>query len=56
MLVFYTEFTNVEIRIKTEKQLKKWLKVKKETLVNNEFEKLPNLAKKKFLTILVTNS
>ena len=47
-LVFYCEFTNVEIAIETEKQLKKWSKVKKEALINGEYEKLPNLAKKKF--------
>jgi len=47
-LVFYCEFTNVEIAIETEKQLKKWSRVKKEALIDGEFEKLPNLAKKKF--------
>jgi putative endonuclease len=47
-LVFYAEFTNVELAISTEKQLKKWSRVKKEALINNEFEKLPNLARKKF--------
>ncbi|WP_064966292.1 GIY-YIG nuclease family protein [Tenacibaculum ovolyticum] len=47
-LVFYCEFTNAELAIEKEKQLKKWSKIKKEALINNEFEKLPNLAKKKF--------
>lgn len=47
-LVFYCEFTNVEMAIETEKQLKKWSRAKKEVIINNEFEKLPNLAKKKF--------
>lgn len=47
-LAFYASFTNVEIAIETEKQIKKWSKAKKEALINNEFEKLPNLAKKKF--------
>jgi putative endonuclease len=47
-LVFYSEFSNVEIAIETEKQLKKWSRVKKKALINNEYEKLPNLAKKKF--------
>ena len=47
-LVFYSKFTNVEIAIEKEKQIKKWSKAKKEALINNEFEKLPNLAKKKF--------
>lgn len=47
-LVFYCEFTNVEMAIEKEKQIKNWSRVKKEALINNEFEKLPNLAKKKF--------
>jgi putative endonuclease len=34
--------------IETEKQIKKWSKMKKEALINNEFHNLPNLAKKKF--------
>jgi len=47
-LAFYCEFTNVEMAIETEKQIKKWSRAKKEALIYNEFEKLPNLAKKKF--------
>tara|TARA_R110002050_G_scaffold184989_4_gene318835 strand:+ start:9765 stop:10055 length:291 start_codon:yes stop_codon:yes gene_type:complete len=47
-LEFYAEFTNVELAIQTEKQIKKWSRAKKEALIKNEFEKLPNLAKKKF--------
>lgn len=47
-LEFYAEFTNVDLAIQTEKQIKKWSRVKKEALIKNEFEKLPNLAKKKF--------
>lgn len=47
-LVYYCEFTNPDFAIDTEKQIKKWSKAKKEALINNEFEKLPNLAKKKF--------
>ena len=47
-LVFYCEFTNIEMAIEKEKQIKKWSRSKKEALINNEFEKLPNLAKKKF--------
>ena len=47
-LKFYAEFTDISIAIQTEKQIKKWSKAKKEALINNEFEKLPNLAKKKF--------
>mgnify|MGYP003673532985 CR=1 FL=1 len=47
-LVFYADFTDISIAIQTEKQIKKWSRVKKEALINDEFEKLPNLAKKKF--------
>ncbi|MDO3694269.1 GIY-YIG nuclease family protein [Wenyingzhuangia sp. chi5] len=47
-LVYYCTFTNVEVAIAKEKQIKKWSKAKKEALINNEFDKLPNLAKKKF--------
>ncbi len=47
-IVFYCEFSNVEMAIETEKQLKKWSRIKKEALIKGEHEKLPNLAKKKF--------
>ena len=47
-LVYYCEFTNVELAIEMEKQLKKWSRSKKEALINNKFEKLPNLSKKDF--------
>ena len=47
-LVFYCEFTDVTLAISKEKQIKKWSKAKKEALINNEYESLPNLAKKKF--------
>ena len=47
-LVFYCEFTVAGFAIDTEKQIKKWSKAKKEALINDEYEKLPNLAKKKF--------
>ncbi|HBK71083.1 MAG TPA: hypothetical protein DDZ39_05395 [Flavobacteriaceae bacterium] len=47
-LAFYCEFTNVNLAIETEKQIKKWSRVKKEALISNEYEKLPNLSKKKF--------
>jgi putative endonuclease len=46
--VFYGTFTNAELAIATEKQIKKWSKAKKEALINGDYEKLPNLAKKKF--------
>jgi len=47
-LVYYSKFTDVGLAIKTEKQIKSWSKAKKRALINNEFEKLRNLAKKKF--------
>jgi len=34
--------------ISMEKQIKKWSKAKKEALINEEYDLLPNLAKKKF--------
>ena len=48
LLIFYAEFTEPTKAIETEKQIKKWSKTKKEALLNNEFERLPNLSKKKF--------
>ncbi len=47
-LKFYAEFTDINLAIESEKQIKKWSRVKKEALINNEHEKLPNLAKKSF--------
>ncbi|WP_420571099.1 GIY-YIG nuclease family protein [Kordia sp.] len=48
ILVFYASFTDINIAIDTEKQIKKWSRAKKEALINDEYEALPNLAKKKF--------
>ncbi|MBO6880846.1 MULTISPECIES: GIY-YIG nuclease family protein [Winogradskyella] len=47
-LVFYAGFTDINLAIQTEKQIKKWSRAKKEALINNEFDKLSNLAKKSF--------
>ncbi|MFV5685802.1 GIY-YIG nuclease family protein [Flavobacterium sp. GB2R13] len=47
-LVFYCEFTDINLAIETEKQIKKWSRAKKEALINGDFDKLVNLAKKKF--------
>ena len=47
-LVYYAEFTDVNRAIALEKQIKKWSHAKKEALIYGEYEKLPNLAKKKF--------
>ena len=47
-LAYYCTFTEITIAIETEKQIKKWSRAKKEALINEEYELLPNLAKKKF--------
>ena len=47
-LVYYCEFTNVNLAIETEKQIKKWSRAKKEALIRGDYDALPNLAKKKF--------
>ena len=47
-LVFYCEFTDINLAIDKEKQIKKWSKAKKEALINGDFDSLVNLAKKKF--------
>ena len=47
-LEFHAEFTDPNLAIDTEKQIKKWSKAKKKALIRGEFESLPNLAKKKF--------
>ncbi len=48
VLVFHTQFNNALVAIAKEKQIKKWSRVKKEALINNRFEELPNLSKKLF--------
>ncbi|WP_179018558.1 GIY-YIG nuclease family protein [Winogradskyella forsetii] len=47
-LVFYAKFTDINLAIESEKQIKKWSRAKKEALINGDFDKLPNLAKKRF--------
>lgn len=47
-LVFYCTFSEASMAIAAEKQIKKWSQAKKKALINGEYEKLPNLAKKKF--------
>ncbi len=47
-IVFYTEFNDINQAIAFEKQLKGWSRAKKEAIINGEWEKLPNLAKRKF--------
>ena len=48
-LVFSAGFTDIDFAIKAEKQIKKWSRKKKEALINEEFELLPGLSKKKFI-------
>lgn len=47
-LSFYCEFTAPNMAIETEKQIKKWSQAKKKALIDGEYEKLSNFAKKKF--------
>lgn len=47
-LVYYCEFTDISIVIDIEKKIKKWSRAKKEALINEEYDRLTNLAKKKF--------
>ncbi|WP_163400163.1 GIY-YIG nuclease family protein [Flavobacterium fluviatile] len=47
-LVFYCEFTDINLAIEKEKQIKKWSRLKKEALINGDFDALVNLAKKRF--------
>ena len=47
-LAFYCEFTDITMAFDFEKKIKKWSRAKKEALINEEYDKLPNLAKKKF--------
>lgn len=49
-LVFSTEFLNIEDAIAFEKRLKKWSQAKKIALIENRYDDLPNLSKKKFKT------
>ncbi|PRX56789.1 putative endonuclease [Flagellimonas meridianipacifica] len=48
VLVFYAEFNDISLAIEKEKQIKKWSRIKKEALINNTYEALPNLSRKKF--------
>ena len=47
-LVFYAEFTDINLAIEMEKKIKKWSRLKKEALINGDYDALPNLAKKNF--------
>ncbi|MCW3071465.1 MAG: hypothetical protein JWO44_1355 [Bacteroidetes bacterium] len=48
-LVFYEIFNSPLAAIAFEKKLKKWSKQKKEALIRERFDLLPELAKKKFV-------
>ena len=47
-IVYYTEFNNVNQAIAFEKQVKGWSRAKKEAIINDEWETLPNLSRRKF--------
>lgn len=47
-LVFYTDFTDINLAIEFEKQIKKWSRAKKKALIEERYDDLINLAKKKF--------
>jgi len=48
VLVFYCEFTDIQLAFEKEKQIKKWSRAKKEALINGDYDALVNLAKKDF--------
>lgn len=48
-LVYFEEFQRIDDAFYKEKQIQDWSHKKKEALIKNHFEKLPMLAKKKFL-------
>ena len=47
-LVFFHQFTDISNAIEFEKKIKKWSKAKKLALIEDRYQDLPNLAKKKF--------
>ncbi len=47
-LVYSQMFLDPDHAIAMEKRIKGWTRVKKEALINGEFDKLPGLSKKKF--------
>ena len=47
-IVFYAEFTEVPLAIEYEKRIKKWSKAKKEALIEERYDDLIQLARKKF--------
>ncbi|MEO9534217.1 MAG: GIY-YIG nuclease family protein [Crocinitomicaceae bacterium] len=47
-LVYSCQFSTYSEAFAKERQIKNWSRTKKEALINGEFDKLPNLAKKNF--------
>jgi len=47
-LKYFCSFSDPKLAIAKEKQIKKWSKAKKEALIEINYSKLPELAKKKF--------
>ena len=47
-LLYYCMFSDPYVAMEKETQIKKWSRAKKLALINDEFEELPNLAKKDF--------
>ena len=47
-LVYYCHFMDITQAITFEKKIKKWSRAKKQALIENRFNDLPNLAKKNF--------
>ncbi|TRO64278.1 GIY-YIG nuclease family protein [Christiangramia sabulilitoris] len=47
-LVWYSEFTDINLAIEKEKQIKKWSRLKKQALFDGKYDELPNLARKSF--------
>ncbi len=46
-LVYFEEFDRIDHAFYREKQVQGWSRKKKEALINGEYEKLPELSKKK---------
>ena len=48
VLVYYAGFQSPKAAIQFEKKIKKWSRLKKQALIQDDFAALPNLAKKQF--------
>ena len=47
-LVWYAQFSNPQMAIDKEKQIKKWSRSKKQSLINGDYDSLIEKSKKKF--------